>query len=107
MVSGPTHYRKFSNTTKMIMDQHKNGNDNGWKQTSSSKGHKARDSMKIGDIVDEHGIEYASEEEEEQQQRLERQSNDEKVMNRNAFCLICLLVIGYLMLMLHCFLFFF
>merc|ERR1719410_1332884 len=80
MVSGPTHYRKFSNTTKMIMDQHKNGNDdaNGWQQ-STSKGHRARDSMKIADIVDEHGIDYDSEEEEEmQQQRLERQSNDEK-----------------------------
>merc|ERR1719461_1688492 len=64
----------------MIMDQHKNGNDsaNGWQQPTS-KGHRARDSMKIADIVDEHGIDYDSEEEEEmQQQRLERQSNDEK-----------------------------
>jgi len=44
MVSGPTHYRKFSHTTKMIMDKHK------------------KKSMKIGDIGDENGIEYVSDE---------------------------------------------
>merc|ERR1712129_94344 len=78
MVSGPTHYRKFSNTTKMIMEQHKTPNeaDNaGWKQMNGKgKGHRARDSMKIGDIVDENGIDF----DDEYEQQLERQSNDEK-----------------------------
>jgi len=78
-VSGPTHYRKFSNTTKQIMEQHKNAgvpiggysNMNGRK----NKGHRARDSMKIGDIVDDDGIDFESDHE----QKLERESNDEDI----------------------------
>merc|ERR1712062_712031 len=38
------------------------------------KGHKARESMKIGDIVDEHGIDF----DDDEYDQLERQSNDEK-----------------------------
>merc|ERR1712176_1715434 len=57
-----------------IMDQHKTENDNvnQWKPTR--KGHKARESMKIGDIVDENGIDF----DDEYEQQSERQSNDEK-----------------------------
>eukprot|EP01083_Nonionella_stella_P035484 96803_1 len=84
-VSGPMHYRKFSNTTKQILDQHRAGGAmigqygdmNGNAEVVQS--HRARESMEIRDLVDENGIEYDSDEE---QQRLERDSDEENAPKR-------------------------
>eukprot|EP00486_Rosalina_sp_Unknown_P014825 CAMPEP_0201592664 /NCGR_PEP_ID=MMETSP0190_2-20130828/190496_1 /ASSEMBLY_ACC=CAM_ASM_000263 /TAXON_ID=37353 /ORGANISM="Rosalina sp." /LENGTH=446 /DNA_ID=CAMNT_0048051535 /DNA_START=629 /DNA_END=1969 /DNA_ORIENTATION=+ len=81
-ISGPHHYRKFSNTTKQIMEQHKvagvspgqyggmNGNYNdainSATNTAPKRGHRARGSMKIGDIVDEDGIDIEYESDQDQ-----------------------------------------
>eukprot|EP01083_Nonionella_stella_P022670 62696_1 len=81
-ITGPTHYRRFSNTTKQILDEHKRSGQQIGQYTKTApqkngkkgKGHRARGSMKIGDITDGQGIDYDTDEE---QQKLERESENE------------------------------
>jgi len=121
-IAGPTHYRKFSNTTKQVLESYsKNAgmsvgqfnryhgsntfgmlqdhqeeeeepsqpvepvaatNINGVTASKpTGKGHRARGSMKIADIVDENGIDYGSDEEQANQNDLHRDSADEAEEN--------------------------